>query len=176
MKKQIIFLSIILIAAFSAYAQNTPEQNLLNQANDMGEKFITKDYKGFLKYTHPATVKTMGGDKKMLAEVTKSFQEFERDGIKILGITFGTPAKILTVNKELQCTLPQSIEMRIPTGKVTAISTLLAISEDQGKNWFFLDTGSNDLMTMQMLLPQLSDELVIPPPSDPIFEEELKTE
>jgi len=176
MKKQIILLSIILIAAFSTYAQNTPEQNLLNQANDMGEKFIAKDYKGFLKYTHPATIKTMGGDKAMLAEVTKSFQEFERDGIKILGITFGVPAKILSVNNELQCTLPQSIEMHIPTGKVTAISTLLAISEDQGKNWFFLDTGSNDLMTMQLLLPQLSDELVIPPPSDPIFEEELKTE
>jgi len=176
MKIKLFLLATLIFSVLSAYGQNTPEQNLLTQANDMGEKFIAKDYAGFLKYAHPATVKTMGGEKKMIADTAKSFREFEMEGVAFLDLKFGIPTKILNVENELQCTLPEMIEMQVKGGKLTTTTTLIAISEDNGKNWYFLDTGSNDLMTMKLLLPKLSDDLVIPPPYESIFEEDVKKE
>jgi len=171
-------LLLLLLTLTAGYAQNNPEieKKLLAQANDMGKKFIAKDYAAFLKYSHPATIKAMGGQQKMLQETKKSFQELEKDGVQFLSVKFGEPSKILTVGKELQCTIPEIVEMHITGGKYTTISTMIAISEDKGNNWYFLDTGGNDLDLMQRLHANLSNELVIPAPSDPIFEEDVKTE
>ena len=178
MKKNLSLLILLLIIMTGSYAQNNPEihKKLMQQADDMGKKFIAKDYAGFLKYTHPATVKAMGGQQRMLQETVKSFQELEKDGIVFLDVKFGETSKILTVGNELQCTMPEIIEMHITGGKYTTISTLIAISEDKGNKWYFLDTGGNDLSLMQMLHANLSNELVIPAPSDPIFEEDKKKE
>lgn len=47
-------------------------------------------------------------------------------------------------------------------GQPVTESTLIAISTDNGKNWYFVDTPGKDIQTMKKALPNLSGELVIP--------------
>ena len=51
-------------------------------------------------------------------------------------------------------------------------STLIAISNDKGENWYFVDTTGKDIKALQKLLPNLSDDLKIPKMTQPIFIEE----
>lgn len=178
MKKRFLILFITLLNLSTSYSQVNGDMDrvVLEQADDMGKKFIAKDYAGFLKYTHPIVIKNMGSNEKMLQETIKSFKQLEADNITFLEVKFGAPSKIATVENEMQCIIPQMIEMKIPGGKLTAHTTLIAISSNKGKNWYFVDASGNSHENMKMLLPTLSTELVLPPQQDPSFEEDPKQE
>lgn len=175
--KNILFAAAFFIALCS-YGQDDQAvvKTLLEQANDMGKKFVEKDYSAFLKYSHPATIKTMGGEQQTLYKLKQEMQSITEDGITITNISFGAPSKIIKVDKELQCTVPQIMVMRVPNGKITATTTMIAISQDNGRNWSFLDTANYNHYDMKMLLPTLSDEIIIPERSDPSFEEDFNTQ
>lgn len=173
------FLLIVTLFCFicsSAQDDDVKVKILLDQANEMGKKFVARDYAGFLKYAHPATIKAMRGEKEALRKMNAQMADIVEEGIIITDVNFGTPTKIITVDTELQCTLPQMITMEIPDGKVTATTTVIAISRDNGKNWYFLDTANYNFQDMRMLLPNLSDQIVIPEKSEPAFEPHKKAD
>jgi len=178
MKRKIILFVAAILLSVCTYAQDDAAltKAMLEQANEMGKKFIAKDYTGFLKYSHPAVIKVMGGVEKMTTATITELQAIEKEGVKFISIKFGVPSKIIRANNELQCTLPEAIEMRVPNGKLTTTTTMIAVSQDKGKNWYFIDTSGNNLGNMQLLLPTLSDDLYVPMPTDPIFEEDVKAE
>lgn len=178
MKKTLFILFLTLFNLSTAYSQvnGAMDKAVLEQADDMGKKFIAKDYAGFLLYTHPIVVKNMGNREKMLEETTKSFKQLEAENITFLAVKFGAPSKIITVGNELQCIIPQMIEMKVPGGTLTAHTSLIAISNNKGKNWYFVDASNNNLENMKLLLPTLSSELILPDPQDPTFEEDPKKE
>lgn len=178
MKRKIALLVTAFFISICSYAQKDAAiiKTMLEQANDMGGKFMAKDYAAFLKYSHPATIKTMGGEKKMLEKTTNEMADLEKDGMSFTSIKFGVPSKIIKAGNELQCTIPEIIEVQLPGRKMTSTTTMIAISYDKGKNWYFLDTARNSLSAMQQLVPTLSNELDIPFPSDPSFEDDIKTD
>lgn len=177
MKTKLLFLSLF-FAFFLSRAQNNNlyTKVILEQANEMGKKFVERDYAGFIKYAHPATIKAMRGEKEALRKMNEQMMEIAKEGIIVTDVNFGTPTKIINVDGELQCTLPQILTMEIPDGKLTATTTVIVISKDNGKNWYFLDTANYNFQDMRLLLPNLSDEIVIPERSEPSFEPNTKTE
>lgn len=113
----------------------------------------------------------MGGKEKMVEQISKEFKKMNADGFDFLNLTLGNPSEIITLNKELQCTLPQNIEMKVPGGSLVSQSTLIAISNNDGKNWYFIDTSGKDIKTMKSFFPNLSEKLVIPIQDKPTFYE-----
>ena len=55
------------------------------------------------------------------------------------------------VNGELQCTLPQTIVMKVPNGKLVTKSTLIDVSKDMGRKWFFIDCLGRNIKTPTIL-------------------------
>jgi len=135
----------------------------------MGKYFIAKDYKNFVKYTHPTTMGLMGGEEITIQLMKDGFGALEAEGVTFNNISFTAPTKILTHEEELQCTLTQMIEMKVVGGTLTVFATLVAVSQDDGKNWYFADTAGNDLATMRKLIPGLSPKLIIPEAMEPSF-------
>lgn len=177
MRKNIIALIALVLTCFTASSQtNNIRAVILKQANEMGNFFITKDYASFAKYSHPTMVEMMGGEEKMLEYIKVNFKQLEDEGIVFQKIHFGEPSTIYKVKledrEELQCTLPQMIEMKIPGGIFTANATLIALSRDKGANWYFIDTSGNNLTSMKKLIPSLSPDLVIPENQEPSFVED----
>lgn len=174
MKRKIIILLISLFStALSVRAQSDQELATLalKHADSMAKCFIAKDYACFLKYSHPKVIKSMGGPQSALKKTREEFKKFEEEeGITFEALKFGTPSKMIHVGTEVQCIIQQQIEMLLPRGRMTAITTLIAISEDNGKSWYFTDASRFDLPSMQRLIPSLSNEHVFPYPQDPVFE------
>lgn len=179
MRKKVLILFILFALPFITQAQQNDAvivKNMLEQANDMGKKFIAKDYKAFLKYSHPLVIQSMGGEKTVYDQTIADLKALQEQEITFLSINFGVPSKIVSVGDERQSVIPELIEMRVPGGKLTNTASMLAISPDKGANWYFVDTGGHNLVNMQLLLPSLSNELIIPPAQDPSFEEDSKTD
>lgn len=174
--KKILTLLIAFGFTLQAAAQkNEYTQAILLQADKMGRAFITKDYEAFIKYSHPTTVVMMGGEENMLEYIKTNFGQIEAEGVTFLNVNFGAPTEIIPVqNKdlnilELQCTLPQMVEMKVPGGQLTASTTLIAVSRDNGLNWYFIDTSGNDIITMRKIIPTLSPDIVLPEQHEPSF-------
>lgn len=140
-----------------------------SQAKKMGNAFIQKDYLNFVKYNHPAVVSKMGGKTKMVAIMEKGVKEMGADNVSFEKITFNSLSEIFKVGSELQCTINQNLTMKVTGGHLTAISTLVAISSDKGKNWFFVDASTKGLSALKVILPNLSSKLKIRKAEKPVF-------
>jgi len=167
----LLFLSLfIMTIAHSQESANGPmDKTILEQADHMGRLFIAKDYAAFIKYTHPAVLAQMGGEEKLLQTVKESFSALEAEGVTFLNVTFTAPSLVVVHDNELQCTLSQAIEMKVVGGTMTVYATLIAVSRDGGKNWYFVDTAGNDLQNMGRLISNLSPALVLPEAMEPAF-------
>jgi len=137
------------------------------QANDMARAVMAKDVNKLAGYMPPKLLAEVGGkDKLMVARdtVNKMMKQF---GAEIQKITIGEPSRMVTYKKQLQTTLPQTTEIKFMASKVFMESTLIAVSEDKGAHWYFVDTSVYRGDKVKSALPDLSPELVIPPMKKP---------
>lgn len=171
MRRVFIFILLLFPVLFILGQSSGKDHSITikEQANIMAKYLIEKDLSSFLRYTHPKLIAMAGGKEKMIATLEKGFKEMQEEGTGFQKFTVGEPSKVIETNKELQATVPQTIEMKVPNGRLVAVSTLIAISLDNGKNWYFLDTSRRDIEAMQKLFPNLSSELMIPAQSKPTF-------
>ncbi|HWK02139.1 MAG TPA: hypothetical protein VNS58_00810 [Puia sp.] len=148
--------------------QNNLPEVVKEQANIMGQAFVRGDYKVFSHYTYPEIVKMIGGENKMAEALTKITSDMKIKGMMFNNITFGDVSKIVKSGNELQCTVAQHTEIKLPSGRAISTSTLIAISTDSGSNWTFVDTSNKDISMIRNLLPHLSRAIVIPPQQPPV--------
>lgn len=172
MKYWILITAILL--SFSSTAQVSQEDsvyldNVEKQGRIMAELLVAKDYKAFVKFTHPQVIKMLRGEEKMVEVLKESMETMEADGFSIVNCTISRPLKIIQFKTELQCTVPQTLEMKTPEGRMVTKSTLIGISGDKGANWVFIDTQGKELKILQARFPNLSPELVIPQKEDPVI-------
>lgn len=148
---------------------NGHSKNIKEQAGKMGQSLLKKDYRGFAVYTYPKVLAMMGGEDKMIEFLEKSAKEMATEKMSISKVSFGEPSKIITNRKELQGTIPQTIELKTPDGRLVSTSTLIFLSTDYGKKWYFLDTSDKDIQAMRKIFSNLSEHLVIPKKEDPVL-------
>lgn len=91
-------------------------------------------------------------------------------GAEIKKVTIGNPGPIISYKNQLQTTLPQVTIASFMQSTVTLESTLIAISEDKGRHWYFVDNSIYRGDRLKKSLPDLSPELVIPPMKQPKIE------
>jgi hypothetical protein len=83
----------------------------------------------------------------------------------------GGPQKAVRVKRQLFAVVPTTLRIKVPEGVLVGDAFMLAISEDGGENWTFLD-GSVTTRPEQMkvLLPQLAGKLKLPESRPPVLE------
>lgn len=136
----------------------------------MGQFFIREEFDSFATYTYSKLIDLMGGKQAFINELTNGTQSLKKGGGEFLTVSFGEPSKVVASGRELQCTIPQILTFHTGKGNdtVTLVSTLIAISGDDGKNWLFIDASNKDLKTLRKVVPTLSAKLIIPTPQQPI--------
>ena len=144
----------------------------------MAEASIKRDYKTLFKYLDldgfPKGKLNKITMSKALATVQKADSQMIKQGIIIEKITFGDVLSILKVDYQLQCTLVQIKEMKMQFGRAVSKSTLVAISDDNGITWKFVDAIGRDKLEMKRLMPNLSDKLMFATPEAPKFINDIK--
>jgi hypothetical protein len=166
---------ILFLNVESGYSQNktitddTLKAKVLEQANLMVQALLKGNYQTFIKYTHPVIVDKLGGESQMVTVITNGVSKMKTEGMIIDNIVVDKPSIIVRSNDELQCTLQEHLTIVLANGKLVAISILIAISKDDGVNWWFLDTSDKELAAIKKILPNLNEAIVIPPKQKPIL-------
>jgi hypothetical protein len=138
-------------------AINPMNEIIKQQADSMGYYFIQNDFKNYMKFQHPGLVKRLGGEQSLMNTLNENVT---KKGYKALSVTTDVPSKVVVSDSNLQCTLQQTSVMKIGNTKLEIISTLVCISYDNGKKWFYINASGSSAI-LKEILPEMSSELVI---------------
>jgi hypothetical protein len=164
----LVFVGVSILTSSANGQVKDAGQNLKQQAIRMGTAFTGADYKTFANYTYPLILRSMGGASKMIEVLNRTTQDMKAKGIIFSQVSFDDPSKIVKSGTELQATISQHTEIKLPQGRMVNTSTLIAVSADNGINWTFIDTSNKDMATLRRALPNLSPSINIPPAQPPV--------
>ena len=165
--------ALLVFTFYSSICLAQPKESILkSQALDMGKAMVAGDSRSFAKYMLPELITVGGGTDKVVHMMDSMFVMLEGFGGEVKKITYGNPGKIIKFNKELQTTLPQTTEITSSIADIILTSTLVAISRDNGNNWYFLDPSMNRAEQLKGKLPPISPELKVPPPQPKLIPKE----
>ena len=165
--KKFLFFSICFIwLSLCSHAQNFSTV-IKVQAMQMATALIRNDFATFSKYMHPKVIEFAGGKEKMKNKMDSADVALKQFGVSFKKILIGNPGQVITYKDALQCVVPQTTTMQTMVGDIVAETSLIAISPDKGKSWYFIDTNVYKVDKLKSILPDLSPELVIPPQKEP---------
>ena len=164
----IVFFFLFLIGSLAGSGQNLAT-TIKVQAMDMGSAFMKNDFATFSKYMHPNIIAFAGGKDNMKSKMDSAAIAMKNFGITFKRYWIGNPGEIIDYKGQLQSVLPVSTTIKTPLGEVIAETSMIVISMDNGKNWYFIDTNVYKVDKVKNALPDLSPKLVIPPQKQPKF-------
>ena len=172
MKK--LFISFSFFLGLSILSQTVVGQNLSTtikvQAMDLANALMKNDFTTFIKYMHPNIIEYAGGKEKMKTKMDSAYSAMKLFNVSFKRYWIGTPGEIVKYKDQLQAVLPESTTMKTPLGELTAETSVIVISPDKGKSWWFIDTNVYKEDKLKSILPDLSPKLVIPPQKKPKLE------
>ena len=135
----------------------------------MARALIADDFNEFSKYIHPNILQYAGGKAKLKSAMDSAAIAMKQFGASFKKILIGDPGEVINYKKQLQCVVPESTDMLSPLGTMHLETSLVAISLNNGKDWYFIDTNVYRADKLKTTLPDLSPNLVIPPQQKPTF-------
>jgi hypothetical protein len=128
----------------------------------MSDAFLKEDFETVADYTSPLVFELVGGKANLIEGLKKSVEAMKVQQMKFQTISFEKPSEILSYNGQLQATIVQRTEIKYAGGTLKSISTLIAISADEGNTWKFIDTSGKDAIAIRKAFPRLSPDLRLP--------------
>lgn len=163
MDKKIKFLLLGFLVALAVNSNAQEHLDSLNkQSKHMLSAFSKQDYNTLLRYTHPKVLELMGGEEKGLTILNNAMEQLKSLNMIIKKAEIGSVVQILKTTDNIQCILPQMLEIEIGQVKAKSKNYLFGISYDGGRKWYFLDTSDRKEADLRSLIPEISKDLIIP--------------
>lgn len=150
-------------------AENVPPgrpATLKEAAQQCASSLVNGDYATFVGYCHPRLLKGMGGADRMIASIRGGLG----DGASLIKAEIGEPGPVQDLGTWKVSLVPQTLFIKVSGGKLKAESTLLAISEDGGGSWTFMDSTPYHHPQFADNFPELAGKLDVPPKRQSVFE------
>ena len=159
-------LAVSLAARVSAQADAKPNEivaAIKKHAEICSDAQLKLDFEKFLPYVPAKLLGFMGGKEGLTKTLTQQSAEIKRRGITIDSVKIGTPDKPKELGGLLVGLVPQELVLTTPQGKLVSMSHLLAISENKGESWVFVDCMSINDEKLGILYPTLKGKIDLPP-------------
>jgi hypothetical protein len=145
-----------------ASAQNPYRDQILIQARVITRATEKNDFNTQAKKAYPALQAQMGGAEKMAQSLKEKSKKLFSMGIDLKEIQLGEPDSLYKAGKEWHCMLSQSIIFDTPPGKLKQESWFLAITNNNGIDWYFIDVSNLNEKKIKELFPDFNPALKIP--------------
>lgn len=150
--------------------QEGAKQSAFAAAKAMDEALIQRRYDDYVSYNHPRVLESIeGGKAGMVKQVANQMAQINESGNIITAVWPQMPSVVIDTAGEWQAAITQYMAYRLPEGKIKATTTIIGISQDQGKQWYFIDAAGRELKQMRELFPTLSSKLKVPKATEPEF-------
>ena len=165
--KNFKYLLLLIAIPYATLAQDTTQ--LKKQANRFANATFNSDHKLVIDLTYPKLVELSGGRDSLQKLIVERIEALKKQGVIKFEGSVGSPGPFIKAGSQIHCLLPETLVLKMFNGHYVTRSYLLAISNDKGKSWTFLDVGKMPGTVLRKLLPNYNDELVIPTPGKPMF-------
>lgn len=141
------------------------------EAANSATALFNGDLDTVLRYTHPHIAEAAGGTEHLLSMLKQTLQSLSDEGTKLEHVEILQPYNLKQHADWLICLVPIHTVLNIADKRITTTGHLLAISEDQGTVWTFVDLASFRKDSLWQLFPNLTDAFEIPEKSQPRIDE-----
>lgn len=134
--------------------------NLKIQAGEVAQATVSGDFAKLIDYTYPKILAKLGGKDKMLAFLKNDSAQMKAEGFELEAVEIGKIKQIVVVDNEIFAVVPMTMKIKSPNGKAIGESSFVGVSNDNGKNWKFLNGINQE--RFKSLFPRAAEKLQIP--------------
>jgi hypothetical protein len=141
------------------------------QANDCAQAYFRQDYDAFAAKMYPKLLEMSGGKENLIRTLQDGRKQMLAEGGDIRSATIGDVTQLKESHSQEFAIVPETLEISMREGTLTAESYMLGISDDGGKTWTFLDGAGVQKMgdSIRTILPNFPADLALPAPKQPTF-------
>ncbi|MBN9121826.1 MAG: hypothetical protein J0I06_22250 [Planctomycetes bacterium] len=165
-------LGVVFCASWCATADDAEiKKTAKAKAEECQKALIRGDYEKLADLSHPKVVAAAGGRKKMIEGLAAETKKMKAEGVVFKSAAMADASDPIAVGKELYITIPFTLEIKVPDGRVTTKGALVGISDDGGKTWTFFDANPGALSrdALKKMFPDLPEKLPLPKKEPPTF-------
>lgn len=144
---------------------------LAEHARKTARAFSEQDFETLLDSTHPRVFEAVGGRAPILDALKAAAAEWRAEGAEVVGYEAGEPGEIVRAGARLFAVVPTELKMDTPKAAGTLKSYMLAISDDGGKVWKFVDGAGLNEDVLKVLVPEAVGVVTLPKPEAPVFKD-----
>ena len=139
-------------------------EKIILLANQIADATKDGDNEFIIDRTHPKLVELAGGRTKMLELLNKALEPMKTQGISIANFSVSKDVVVRQVGQKVFAILPTTLDLKYPNRTMRTDGFLLAVSEDGGKTFTFIDGAgaAKNRAVLKQILPDLPDDLALP--------------
>ena len=169
-KKHLLLVAVIgLFNQFSALAQDTTA--LKKGADSLMILLQKEQFESYTKSIYPPVVEMAGGIEPYARLISNTKNAWKNAGFLTKEIVFDELSKVVQAGNEMHAILKYKASYTMQTNHFLGSIYLLAISNDQGTSWYYLDLESYDKDGIKDFVPNYNDELLYPVIEAPVLVE-----
>jgi len=169
--------TLLVIALSTRLTSADPQtEQIRKAAAENSAAYSSGNYARLVDLTYPKLVQMIGGRDQMIEMLRSGTEEMKAHGSAILGVEVSEPKKVVTVGDKQFAIVPEIVRIQIEAGTLRSNGFLIAISEDRGETWKFIDgaglhrTPGKERQTLEEVVPGFPSQLSLPPWEPPVLE------
>lgn len=161
---------MVLVAAIGSTAQADDVQNRIRKgAVVAGASLVKADYKVFADSMYPRLLELLGGSEQLIAMLEAGREQMRSTGADIVAMEVKDVSAPVVAGSEKHAVVTYTLQMAVSGGTLYQEAYLLAISQDDGSTWTYVDGNGLSPEKVGILLPDFNKALVLPDKSEPRF-------
>jgi hypothetical protein len=168
---------LVAITVCAQLASADPQtQRIRTIATENSAALTSGNYARLVDLTYPKLVEMIGGRDKMIEVLRSGTEDMKAHGSAILGAEVAEPPEIVTAGDKQFAIVREIVRVQVPEGTLRSNGFLIAVSEDRGKTWTFIDgaglhkTPGKERETLAQILPGFPSQLSLPAWEPPVLE------
>src|SRR5215471_6772634 len=133
-------IALIAVAICAQFANADPQTERIRKlAAENSAALISGNYARLVELTYPTVVEMIGGRDKMIETLRRGSEDMKAHGSTILRAEVSEPKEVVTAGDKQFAIVPMTVHVQVSDGTVHRKGFLIAVSEDRGKTWTFID-------------------------------------
>ena len=155
--------------ANTATATSNVHAEIKTAAEACTSAFARRDFSTVADYTYEPVLKLMGGREAAIATIEAQVKDLDDKGMTIVSITAADPEPVTKIDNLQFSIVPTKITLKLENTTMQGNEFMIAVSNDGGKTWKFVDgAGAADKNMMKELFGEAASKLRLPAPKEPV--------
>lgn len=138
------------------------QSQLKRDAQKYLDAVVKGDHVTVAQMTHPDITAKAGGIELMIKDLESESEAFKAQKVKFISGEVGGDVEILNFEHQFQTLQPVIINLTIDNEAYIARNNYLAVSDNKGDNWYFVDLEKYDEASLEAFIGAIHEGIVIP--------------